>query len=457
MRNFDAIYRPTYQTPPPVFNKKPPKKRRRRFKWLILLILILGMLGYSGSSILSKTNKIFTNKENIFVRVGRLILGDDKHLKGEESGIVNILLLGMGGPGHEGPFLTDTMMIASIDLLSKEVVLISIPRDFVVSLPKRGFQKINSAYAYAEMEKEGSGGSAAIAATEKVTGLLVPYYAAIDFNGFIKAVEHIGGLDITIDRTFTDSHYPDNKKGYLEPVTFTKGQEHMDGERALIFARSRKGNNNEGSDFARSERQKKIIQAFKDKVSSINVTDIKTITNLLSEFTQNFRTNLEPYELKRLSELGKGITSDNIYSLSLEPDNHLICQGIIEDYTSRAYVIQPCEGKTYADIRSYLDYAPTMAKLAKEGAIIEIHNTTGKSYALEQWRRSDNMGLEIKYMPFKGKGGYERTILYDNSKGGKEKTLEYLKKNFNFTISDVPYYDASEGTDFVIMLGKDAL
>ncbi len=429
---------------------------------------------------MSKTNQIFTNKQNIFVRVGRLLVSDDKPLKGEEAGQVNILLLGMGGPGHEGPNLTDTMMVASINTNTKEVVFVSIPRDFLVQVPKRGFTKINAAYAYAEMDEERTGGAAAITAAEKVTGLTIPYYAAVDFKGFVKAVDHVGGLDITIDRTFTDSSYPNYNYGYLPPVTFTKGQEHMNGERALIFARSRKGTNGEGSDFARSERQKKIMVAFKDQVMKLNLSDLGTINNLLGDFTENFRTNMEPFELKRLSDIGKGIVGDNVYSLSLDPNNVTICDGLINLNTggpaaplpeptldeegneipaapiepnSRIYVVQPCEGKTLADINNHLMNSIGAAKLQTEDAVIEIQNTTGKSYVVERWRELADLGLNLKFT--NSKTPIERTILYDNSGGAMPKTLDYLKSNYTIETSDLPY--TSSTADFVIILGTDAL
>ncbi|MBI4363459.1 MAG: LCP family protein, partial [Candidatus Doudnabacteria bacterium] len=384
-----------------------------------------------------------------------LIVGGDKTLIGEDDGKVNILLLGMGGPGHDGPLLTDTMIVASFNTDTKEVVLISIPRDFVVLLADQGFRKINSAYAYAELAEPGSGGIVAAAAVEKITGLTIPYYASIDFKGFVKAVDHVGGVDVTIDRTFTDTQYPDEKNWYLEPVTFRAGPELMTGQRALIFARSRHGTNNEGSDFARSERQKKIILAFKDKVAKLNLSDLKTLNNLLNDFTENFRTNLEPYEIKRLAELTSNIQSDSVYSLSLAPQGNLICDGVIGEYENRAYVIQPCEGKTLSDIHEFLSDVVLVAKLKKEEAKIEIQNSTGKAYVLDSWRALQTAGFDITIKSFQSRTPYDRTILYDNSGGQKPKTLEYLQNNFNFTKADIPYSQST--ADFVIILGKDAL
>lgn len=489
MRNFDGIQNHIQNS---TFTPEiPARPKRKKLKWILLFLLLLAAGGFVfGSTILSKANQIFTNKENIFVRVGKLLVSDDKPLTGEEEGSINILLLGMGGPGHEGPLLTDTMIVANFNVATSEVNLVSIPRDFMVRLNGRGYNKINAAYAFAEMSQQGSGGEAAIKAAEEITGLKIPYFAAIDFKGFVKAVDHVGGLDITVDRTFTDSSYPDYNNGYLPPQTFTKGPQHMNGERALIFARSRKGNNGEGSDFSRSERQKKIMLALKEELLKLNISNVSTINNLLSDFTQNVRTNFEPYELKRLSELGSKITQDKVFSLSLEPQENLICDALVDLATgkpapavaptpetdaettdaleteaqvpapqiNRAYVVTPCSGKTISDVHEYLRVSMANVSLTREEPTIEIQNSSGKSVAFTNWNTllKDTLpGLTVKTSAFKGATPYERTILYDNTKGSKPKTLEYLKSRYTFSVADLPYSEST--ADFVVILGKDAI
>jgi len=111
-------------------------------------------------------------------------------------------------------------------------------------------------------------------------------------------------VDIKIDRTFTDYQYPDSGTGYLPPQTFTAGWEHMDGARALIFARSRHAAAR-SSDFARSTRQQKVIQAFKDKTLNLNlITDSGKINSLLGTFADHFHTNI-PGEIYHLYSLIK--------------------------------------------------------------------------------------------------------------------------------------------------------
>ncbi len=520
MPSFDVI-KPTRSAPPRPqanFTPTPPPKRKRKWRWFIVLGLLLLAILWFGGKILTSANQIFTGNGNVFSRISGLLLASDKQLIGEDQGVVNILLMGIGGEGHDGAHLTDTMMVASINVRTNEVVLISIPRDFEYQIPKVGFNKINAVYAYAFKEDEDSAGLAAEHAAEDITGLSIPYYAVVDFTGFVKAINDIGGVDVVVDRTFTDAtfpnDYPNDTKGYLAPVTFTKGPQHMDGRTALIFVRSRhSGDNNEGSDFARSERQKKVIAAVRNKIIALKLTSLSTINNLLSDFTQNFRTNLEPFELKRLADIAKQIDSNNFYSFSLDPDGSLLCSALVdpvtgkpapppepitptEDTTSsatttptptptpvvkkstppsttatdtpetteptepvvvdnRLYVVLPCIGKTFNDIHQFLTRATILAKVKKEAATIEVQNSTGKTYVTTDWERLSDLGVNLKLTGFKGKTPYDQTILYNNSQGVKPNTLDYLKNNFEFTTSDIGYPNST--ADFFIVIGKDSL
>ncbi|MEO8065435.1 MAG: LCP family protein [Candidatus Doudnabacteria bacterium] len=499
MANFDIVrpklaqanHNPTHE----IVQK--PRRRGRFGKWVIVILIIIALAGFGGFKLLSKTNQIFTGQGNIFSRFSSLILSPDKPLIGEDEGLVNVLLMGVGGSGHEGAYLTDTMIVASINTNTSEVVLVSIPRDFALDLANVGYNKINAAYAYAYRDNPQTAGDAAIAAAQQVTGYKIPYYAVIDFKGFVQAVDHVGGVNVTVDHAFTDSTFPNDfpydTKGYLAPVTFAKGQQYMDGHRALIFARSRhSGDANEGSDFARSERQKKIIVAIRTKILKLNLTNLATINNLLTDFTENFRTNLEPFELKRLGDISKKIDPNSIYSLTLEPTANLICSALVDPKTGKRvpdapinppapeptlvpqtpatptnaavpepapeiqkmYVVHPCEGKTLADIHDYLVNTATLAKYIKEGAVVEIQSSTGKTISPSKFNKLIDLGINVQYVKFLGKSTYEQTILYDNSRATKPVTLEAIKTNYNYPVSDVNFPGST--ADFVIILGKDA-
>jgi LCP family protein required for cell wall assembly len=278
-----------------------------------------------------------------------------------DKGRTNVLLLGIGGDGHDGPNLTDTMILASIDTKTGDVVLVNLPRDLWVGDIN---DKINAIYAFGQ-EKNKSGLASAETEVSKLLGVPVHYGFRIDFSGFTKAVDYVGGLDLTIDNTFTDARYPiegkeddlcgltietQDKNGLkvqvvkdatgsaipldqlndfndpftcrYENLTFKAGPAHLDGIMALKFVRSRHGNNDEGSDFARSARQEKIIVAFREKVlSKKTLLDPKTILSLLQTFGASIDTDIGNDEIPLFSKLALKVDKANIRKVVLDASN----------------------------------------------------------------------------------------------------------------------------------------
>ncbi|MBI2074482.1 MAG: LCP family protein [Candidatus Levybacteria bacterium] len=134
----------------------------------------------------------------------QLIFNKEINLKKADDNI-NILLLGIGGGKHEGPNLTDSIIFASLDPQKNSVKLISIPRDLWISDIK---DKINAAYAIGEDKKKGGGIILTRAIVSKITNQPVDYVIRLDFAGFIKAIDLVGGLDINNENTFDDYEYP---------------------------------------------------------------------------------------------------------------------------------------------------------------------------------------------------------------------------------------------------------
>lgn len=194
-----------------------------------------------------------------------------------QEGRVNIIVLGKAGYGYDSPDLTDSMVFASISLTKPSVTLISLPRDIWIPAIRA---KINSAYYWGNQKQSGGGLILTKSLVEEVLGQPVAYGVVIDFNGFQKIIDTLGGIDVLVERSFTDEEYPipgkenDTCNGdklfrcRYETIHFEKGWEHMDGERALKFVRSRKAKGDEGTDIARQARQEKVISAIKNKIFS---------------------------------------------------------------------------------------------------------------------------------------------------------------------------------------------
>lgn len=216
----------------------------------------------------------------------------------EVNGKTNIVLLGIGGGSHDGPNLTDTIILASIDWKKDTVTLISIPRDLWIPNLSSYVKKINEVYSDGQDDTPPDGLKNAEAVVSQVTGQSVQYGIRLDFQGFVDAINQIGGVDVTVTRTLDDYNYPisgmeDDACGHpqQEIQTFTAtasaevdnfdffacrykhlhfnpGSQHMDGETALEFVRSRHALGIEGSDFARSARQQLVIEAVRNKLIS---------------------------------------------------------------------------------------------------------------------------------------------------------------------------------------------
>jgi LCP family protein required for cell wall assembly len=250
---------------------------RRRFSlkvkvWGTLLVFLLTLFVVVKVSISASR---FMQKTGITpALVFRLIFDDGIPLKATDDR-TNVLLLGIGGRTHDGSDLTDTMIVLSLNNKSRSAALISIPRDIWSDTLK---DKVNTAYHYGEEKKKGGGMILAKAIAEDIIGIPIHYAVLIDFTGFKNLINLIGGIDVNVSRTFTDTQYPILGKEHdtcpgdptnacvYETVHFDAGTQHMDGVRALIYVRSRHAEGEEGTDFARSRRQQEVLLAFKNTI-----------------------------------------------------------------------------------------------------------------------------------------------------------------------------------------------
>ncbi|MGB0756994.1 MAG: LCP family protein [Patescibacteria group bacterium] len=343
----------------------PKRHSRRSSKWLILL-LSFGFFVFStflyvqaSASPLSQGLRTLPWLSSIT----RFINPLDNELVGEELDIINIVVVGIGGEGHDGGYLADTIILARFKPSTSQVGLVSIPRDFAVNLPQYGWRKINNAHAY--------GGAELLA--DMISDVIdepVPYYVVIDFNGFEELVDDLGGVDVYVERSFTDLEFPDANYQF-QTVSFEQGLQHMNGDQALKFVRSRHGDNGEGSDFARSARQQKIIFAIKDKVLSTNtlLNPTKLIT-LYNTFTKYVDTNIESSEIIRIAQLAQNINEQSIEKTVLADGPTGLLEATIHD--SGAYLLIPKAGiGNYTDIRAHINTLFEQEELSTETAEIE--------------------------------------------------------------------------------------
>ncbi|MBI1908370.1 LCP family protein [Candidatus Uhrbacteria bacterium] len=419
----------------------------------------------------------------------RLVGSGDKPVAGEADDRINFLLMGIGGAGHDGPQLADTMIFGSFKPSTHELGMLSIPRDLYVSIPGYGNGKINHANAYGEQKGDGEGIKLASDVVETVTGQPIHYAVRVDFNGFEKLIDELGGIDVYVENSFTDAQYPEYEGSptYIT-VSFERGWTHMDGETALQFARSRHGNNGEGTDFARGARQQKILLAVKDKALSAGVLlNPAKLTRLLDTLNDHIDTNLTFWEMVKLAKYAPNVDTNAITMqvLDTSPESPLYaCTGC------EAYIILP-KADDWSDVH---EIAETLfvsdgtasaeivpATLPDVPAVkVEVQNGTAISgLAYQTAQRLDGSSFEVVTIGNATDRTYARTTIYDLTDGRKSAELASLKEFLGADVimshegwvyaddvvptalseDDTPGADlvtSAEDIDFLIIVGEDA-
>ncbi len=289
-----------------------------RLAKLGLASALLGLLIFGVYSYLPQIKSYWSSLNQGPQVVMSFLKEQPQNLK-QDDGVTNVLLLGIDkrsvipysyttndGEIEKNGFLSDTMVVVSYNHNDNSVVMLSLPRDLWVELPAfdnvyKQSTKINAAYAFGDMYGyEGGGMALSREVVSNILDIPIHYAVRVDFDGFRQAIDLVGGIDVEVENTFDDWAYP--REGYENaPLSerylhlhFDVGMQHMDGETALQFARSRQGTNGEGSDFARARRQQKVISAFQTEAKNMNLIEgISKISELYDLFGETVQTDVQ--------------------------------------------------------------------------------------------------------------------------------------------------------------------
>ena len=304
-----------------------------------------------------------------------------------EKSSFNIALLGIGGAKHDGPDLSDTIILANVNVKQNKVHMFSLPRDLWFPDAE---DKINSVYATAQEKKNG------ISAVEdmlyKIMGQKIDYVVVLDFKGFTTLVDYLDGINVDAINTLDDYSYPiegkeDDKCGKTDTeiheftatvsaetdmwqffscrykhVHVDKGSNQMSGEAALEFVRSRHGVGVEGSDFARSRRQQLVITAIKEKALSLGVllNPVKLIGvyNILKD---NINTNIDVGKIDDFIKLANKLKEGQVQSyvidqgdLSVRRYGLVINPPISDEYRSKWVLIPRVGNGNFTEVQQYV-------------------------------------------------------------------------------------------------------
>ncbi|PZM84805.1 hypothetical protein DLH72_02945 [Candidatus Gracilibacteria bacterium] len=456
------------------FKKKKIKKSNTILNLFgLIIILFLVFLGVYAVKSVNLGGKSFFNSK---ISSGTTILEKTKNIKKE----INILLIGRGGVGNDAPQLTDTIILAKLNSDRKIVSLLSIQRDLYVNYPdKDGHGKINSVYAHyyfkelkGNIKSEEAKQKADRIAIEKlaskikdITGETVDYYVNVDFDGFKKVIDTIGGVEIDVKEDLVDRTYPDGNWGY-QTISFKKGLQVMNGDQALKYSRSRHST----SDFDRSLRQQQVIQAVKERLKSSNLDQIK---NLYNVFLENLTTDVGlndvinlVLEFGVLKENYKFISSnfnDTCWSTTSECKKGGILYVPKRDLFGGQWV-SLVNGSTHSSlsnyelVRKYSDIVLNTPLIEEENYEINIFNGSSITGA---WNFVNNMKrYGFKFTEKNPVGNapekYEKSIIYYNGISKDSDTINALKKLFKgeFVRLEEPKY-STQKAKIEIIIGKD--
>lgn len=317
----------------------------RKLKWSLLSItlLLFVVLGYYTYAFVNFSNNIQSKPEGskFFTNLStqNLSKNGDAFIppKWEGKQRVNVLLLGGDSRGlkkNEVP-RSDSLIVASIDPVTKKAYLFSILRDTYVKIPGSGEDRINAALAL-------GGPNLAMKTVGDLLGIPIQYYVYTDFKGFIALVDAIDGIDINVEKNMK---YSDAEDGHEYDINLKKGMQHLDGKMALQYVRFR---HDALSDFARTERQRNFMQAVAQKMQS--TSSLIKLPKILSSIDPYIETNLTTSDMLKLGSLGYEAKTEGMVSEQIPP-----AELLIEKRVGSAEVISVNRDKLQVYIQALFD------------------------------------------------------------------------------------------------------
>ncbi|MGH2583201.1 MAG: LCP family protein [Anaerolineales bacterium] len=371
---------------------------------------------------------------------------------------VTILVMGLDyrdWSEGQGPSRTDSMMLLSVDPVTKTAGILSIPRDLWVVIPGFTPNKINTAYYFGELYKvPGGGPELARRTVEQTIGVPIDYYAQIDFNAFIWFIDLIGGVKIEIPAPITvDPLGADTIPKNLKPGVFV-----LPGDIALAYARERHA---EGGDFARAQRQQQVVLAVRERILDLNLLPglVANANEIYAQLSAGVQTNLSLEDAIRLAVLATQIKKEDIRQ-GLIGERDVIYGRSPDDLAILIPVpdrIHEIRNEVFGSGTALGPHTPGSAeqKLAAEAARISIQNGTADS-GLGTRAQSflANLGANIVDNRPAG-GGLGQTVLVDHT--GNPYTLAYLAQLLGIPSARIIHeFDPASPIDVELRLGSDA-
>lgn len=379
---------------------------------------------------------------------------------------LNILLIGTDQRPREGTYNTDTLIVVSIDPLTKQVAMFSLPRDTVdVPVPPGPAQqafgpvytrKINAWFTSIRNREDlfpGTDRTRGYNGLKAIMGNLydldIKYFVEVNFEGFVRVVDALGGVTINVQIPVVDDRYP-GEGGRLERIYIPSGIQHMDGVQALRYARSR----HTSTDFDRAQRQQRVLLSLREQADPAEL--IPRLPELVTALKQAVRTDIPIDQLDELLGLASEIDTRSIRSFVFTPP--LYQQ---EFQTSpRGYIIVPYVDRIRTAVRNAFTTDPAdealRQKLAEEaGGVWVLNSTSDRDRGARLASFLEYYGLAASAPRQTPQGGVladSRIVVYNGAETQLAATIAYLEALLGVTATYED--DPSVRTDVIVTIGS---
>ena len=438
---------------------KSPRKKHKglRIALIVILVLLLGggaVLLIWGDAIISR----LTNGNSGIWDTIAAVVSEEVPFETDENGRTNVLVFGtegydmngtVAGGQHDGAQLTDSIMVVSFDQETKDVAMVSLPRDLKVGACMVG--KINEVFSCnnADGTNEEAGALALAETAEEVLGLQIQYWAHVNWASLIEIVDTLGGITVTFDEDIYDPGYTGVSATAGVPIT-------LNGEQALAFARARHGT--QGGDFTRGNTQQKIVMAIVQKVidNGVGVTEAFSLLNILGD---NLRTNFSAENIKSGVKLASGFEVGAMRQIKLVDYDNQVYYLTTPTINGISYVTPTAGDGNYSEIQELVAQQTSSDPVVREGAVLAVYNgTEGYGVAGAEREALEVAGFTVETVGDTAVGNCtERYCVYvlNDEKTG---TRAVLEERYGVTArpgAELPA-DIWAGTaDFVVIVGPE--
>ena len=371
---------------------------------------------------------------------------------------VNILVMGIDQRENEqGPWRTDSMLVLTIDPVTMSGGMLSMPRDLWVPIPGYEEGRINTAHYLGDVyDYPGGGPALAAKAVQYNLGVPIHHYARFNFTAFEQMVDLIGGIDIYVEEEIADPLYPDEAYGY-DPLYIPAGWQHLNGEMALKYARTR---HSAGGDFDRAKRQQRVLLAVFEQVTRLDL--LPQLAHRAPELWQTLQgsvvTDLTLDQVIALAKLASEVQPDDIHYAVIDenytqfwdtPDG----QQVLIPLRDRIRELRDYIFTTEAPLPQQAD--DPSARLKAEAATIEVLNgTTTAGLATLTADHLQQQGLQVGRADNADRSDYAESLILVYT--AKTYTAEYIAHLLGFPLTAVVHgADPTAEYDISVIVGAD--